>query len=179
MLIFIIMAIQFNSLSQPLIVLLSVPLSVVGVALALVLTGIPFSFMVFIGIVSLTGIVVNDGIVLVDAINQERRTGTPGDQAIRQASLGRFRPVLLTTITTIAGLLPLTLNVTEGGEFWVPLGVAIISGLLVSSALTLFVVPVLYSLLQDASAGGSFAAVRHRLLDLVGGDATRITESGA
>ena len=172
-------ALKWGVLSQPLIVLLSVPLSIVGVALALVLTGIPFSFMVFIGIVSLTGIVVNDGIVLIDAINQERRTGTPVGQAIRQASLGRFRPVLLTTITTIAGLLPLTLNVTEGGEFWVPLGLAIISGLLVSSALTLLVVPVLYSLLQDASAGGSFAAARQQLVDLVGGNGTRTGESGA
>jgi multidrug efflux pump subunit AcrB len=157
LLIFFIMAIQFNSLRQPLIVLLGVPLSVVGVALGLLVTGTPFSFMVFIGIVSLTGVVVNDGIVLVDAINQSRRAGMSLSDAIRDASSRRFRPVLLTTVTTIAGLLPLTLNVASGGEFWVPLGITIISGLLVASGLTLFVVPVLYSILEGPPSSWAWA----------------------
>jgi len=147
LLIYVIMAIQFNSVLQPLVVLFSVPLSVVGVTLGLLLTGLPFSFMVFIGIVSLTGIVVNDGIVMVDSINRLRRAGMPIGDALLRASSSRLRPVLLTTFTTIAGLLPLTLNIVDGGEFWVPLGVAIIAGLIVGSALTLFVVPVSYSLL--------------------------------
>lgn len=148
LLIYVIIAIQFNSLKQPFVVLLSIPLSVVGVTLGLLATGTPFSFVVFIGIVSLTGIVVNDGIVLVDAINRIRRAGMELEAALMAASEERLRPVLLTTVTTIAGLLPLTLNLTSGGEFWVPLGVAIISGLLVASGLTLFVVPVLYSIVE-------------------------------
>jgi multidrug efflux pump subunit AcrB len=152
LLIYVIIAIQFNSLLQPLIVVLTVPLSIVGVTLGLLVTNTPFSFMVFIGVVSLTGIVVNDGIVMVDAINWKRREGTPLREALTVASGERLRPVLLTTVTTVAGLLPLTLNITTGGEFWVPLGVAIISGLLVASGLTLFVVPVLYSLVEAGRA---------------------------
>ncbi len=153
LLIYFIIAIQFDSLRQPLIVMLAVPLAVVGVGLGLLVTGTPFSFVVFIGIVSLTGIVVNDGIVLIDAINRNRRSGMALLDAIRDAAQRRFRPVLLTTVTTIAGLLPLTLNVADGGEFWVPLGITIISGLLVSSILTLFVVPVLYSLFEGPPRG--------------------------
>ncbi len=160
LLIFFIMAVQFNSIVQPLIVLLAIPLSVVGVVLGLLVTGTPFSFMVFIGIVSLTGIVVNDGIVLIDAINQNRREGMPLAHAIRDAALGRFRPVLLTTVTTIFGLLPLTLNIANGSEFWVPLGIAIISGLLVASVLTLVFVPVLYSIVEGTRLGWISPAVR-------------------
>jgi CzcA family heavy metal efflux pump len=163
LLIYVVIAIQFNSLLQPLIVLLSIPLAIVGVSLGLLLTGTPFSFMVFIGVVSLTGIVVNSGIVMIDAINKKRRAGMPVEEAIREASIQRLRPVLLTAVTTVAGLLPLTLNITEGGEFWAPLGVAIISGLLASTALTLFVVPVLYSLLEGRPGRPSLELVRESL----------------
>jgi CzcA family heavy metal efflux pump len=153
LLIFVIMAIQFDSLLQPLIVLLSVPLAVVGVTAGLLVTGTPFSFLVFIGIVSLTGIVVNSGIVLIDTINRRRRAGMPLRDAIREGSLERLRPVLLTAITTIVGLLPLTLGIGGSGDFWRPLGVAIISGLVASTSLTLFVVPVLYALLHRGRSG--------------------------
>jgi HAE1 family hydrophobic/amphiphilic exporter-1 len=118
------------------------------VTAGLIVTATPFSFMVFIGAVSLTGIVVNDGIVLTDAINRARRGGLAIDEAIVTAARTRLRPVMLTTITTVAGLLPLTLNLAGGGEFWTPLGIALISGLVVSSGLTLFIVPVLYSLIE-------------------------------
>ncbi len=154
LLIYIIIAIQFDSLRQPFIVILGIPLALVGVALGLVATATPFSFIVFIGAVSLTGIVVNSGIVLVDAINQNRREGMPLRNAICDGALGRLRPVLLTTLTTAAGLLPLTLNVAEGGEFWAPLGLTIISGLFASTGLTLIVVPVLYSLLEEPPRWG-------------------------
>jgi HAE1 family hydrophobic/amphiphilic exporter-1 len=148
LLIYCIIAVQFNSLRQPVIVLLAAPVALVGVTLGLLATGTPFSFMVFIGIVSLTGIVVNDGIVMIDATNRQRRAGMPLRDAVQAAAEERFRPVVLTTVTTIAGLLPLTLNVAEGSEFWVPLGVAIISGLLAASVLTLFLVPALYLTLE-------------------------------
>lgn len=151
--IYMIIAIQFNSIRQPFIVLITIPLSLIGVVLGLLVTGRPFSFLVFIGIVSLTGIVVNDGIVMVDSINQKRRSGMPLRDAILEAAVGRLRPVILTTLTTIAGLLPLTLGVGDGGEFWVPLGIAIISGILVASSLTLFVIPVLYSLAEEGPEG--------------------------
>ncbi len=157
--IYLIIAIQFNSIKQPFIVLITIPLSLIGVVLGLLVTGYPFSFLVFIGIVSLTGIVVNDGIVMVDSINKKRRSGMLLHDAILSAAVGRLRPVILTTVTTIAGLLPLTLNVAHGGEFWIPLGIAIISGLLVASSLTLFVVPTLYALAE----GGPEDLKRSRL----------------
>lgn len=160
LLIYVIIAIQFDSIRQPLIVLMTIPLSLIGVTLGLLLTGTPFSFIVFIGVVSLTGIVVNDGIVMIDAINRKRRAGMPVHEAIRTAAPDRLRPVVLTTVTTVVGLLPLTLNVARGGEFWVPLGVAIISGLLVASLLTLFVVPVLYELFERGPAAPVPAPVR-------------------
>ncbi len=158
LLIYVVVAIQFDSMRQPLIVLAAIPLSLIGVTLGLLVTRTPFSFMVFIGVVSLTGIVVNDGIVLIDGVNRLRRSGMPLSDAVRRAAESRFRPVLLTTVTTIAGLLPLTLNITEGGEFWVPLGIAVISGMLVSSTLTLFLVPALYLLMEERSRSGRRAA---------------------
>ncbi len=151
--IYVIIAIQFNSIKQPFIVLFTIPLALIGVMAGLLVTQIPFSFVVFIGVVALTGIVVNDGIVMVDAINRKRYAGMPLADAIVTAAQGRLRPVILTTVTTIAGLLPLTIGISDGGEFWIPLGVAIISGLLVASALTLFVVPVLYSIIEDPPHG--------------------------
>lgn len=152
-LIYVIVAVQFNSLRQPFIVLFAIPLSIIGVTLGLLVTGTPFSFMVFIGIVSLTGIVVNDGIVLIDAINRLRRAGMSLLDAVSEAAESRFRPVLLTTITTIAGLLPLTLGIAEGGEFWRPLGITVISGLLVASMMTLFLIPVIYTLIEGPHRG--------------------------
>ena len=175
LLIFSILAIQFDSLRQPCIVMGTVPLALVGVAAGLLVTGTPFSFMVFIGIVSLTGIVVNDGIVLIDAMNRLRRAGMPLAEAIPKAAGSRFRPVLLTTATTIAGLLPLTLNLTSGGEFWVPLGVTIISGLLVASGLTLFLVPALYLLMYR----GKDARRQARRLLAVAAPPRREGEGGA
>jgi len=168
--IYVIISIQFNSIKQPLIVLITIPLSLIGVVCGLVLTNCPFSFVVFIGVVSLTGIVVNDGIVMVDGINRKRRSGMLLVDGILEAAVGRMRPVILTTVTTIAGLLPLTLGVGGGSEFWVPLGISVISGLLVASTLTLFVVPVLYSIveggfgrLEPPSARESAEKARERL----------------
>jgi HAE1 family hydrophobic/amphiphilic exporter-1 len=114
---------------------------------------------------------VNGGIVMVDAINRNRKDGMTVYNAICDAALFRMRPVLLTTVTTIAGLLPLTLNLASGAEFWVPLGVTIISGLLVGSALTLFVVPVLYSLSETPPRGWALA------LEHLSGE-RRVTERG-
>lgn len=146
LLIFTILTIQFNSFRQPLVVLLAIPLALVGAVLGLYLTGVKFGFMATVGIVALVGIVVNDNIVLVDYCNQLRQTGMPRDKAIVEAGLRRLRPILLTTVTTLGGLVPLTLNWSGGGAFWLPLGVTIIFGLGLDSLLTLILVPVIYSL---------------------------------
>jgi multidrug efflux pump subunit AcrB len=139
-----VLVLQFGSLSQPLIIIVAIPLSVVGAVPALLVTGYTFSFTAFIGFTSLVGIVVNNSTILVDYANQLRVEGRTVGAAVRTASEVRFAPIVLTTLTTIGGLLPLTLT---GSSLWSPLGWVIIGGLLVSTALSLLVVPVLYRLL--------------------------------
>ena len=147
-LIFCILTVQFNSFRQPLIVILAIPLALIGAVFGLYITGVKFGFMATVGIVALVGIVVNDNIVLVDYCNQLRRKGISRDEALIEAGLRRLRPILLTTITTLGGLLPLTLDWGGGGAFWLPLGVTIIFGLGIDSLLTLVIVPVIYSLVE-------------------------------
>ncbi len=146
MLISAILVIQFNSFRQALVVLLTVPLSLVGVVFGMLVCGDPFSLASFIGLVALAGIVVNDAIVLVDFANQARRRGMRVRHALIEAGINRLRPVMLTTVTTIGGLLPLFLNLSGGAEFWRPLTGAIIFGLAFATLLTLIVIPVGYSL---------------------------------
>ena len=136
-----ILVMQFNSFRQAAVVMLTVPLSFIGVILGMWITGFPFSLATFIGLVSLTGIVVNDAIVLVDFTNQARSRGLPVKQALVEAGVNRFRPVLLTTLTTCGGLLPLMLNISGGAEFWQPLTGAIVFGLAFATILTLIVIP--------------------------------------
>ncbi|GAB5520825.1 MAG: efflux RND transporter permease subunit [Rhodothermales bacterium] len=141
--IFGVLVLQFRSFSQPMIVFAAIPFAITGAVFALFLTGYSFSFMAFVGLTSLIGIVVNNSIILVDYANQLREQGASIVEAVREASATRFTPILLTTLTTIGGLLPLTL---QNSTLWSPLGWAIIGGLAVSMLLTLFVVPVLYKL---------------------------------
>ena len=148
LLIFSILTVQFGSFRQPLVVLLAVPLGLVGAVFGLYVTGVKFGFMATVGIVALVGIVVNDNIVLVDYCNGLRREGMDRDGALIEAGLRRLRPILLTTVTTLGGLLPLTLNWGGGGAFWKPLGVTIIFGLGLDSLLTLIFVPTIYSLVE-------------------------------
>lgn len=137
----IVLVLKFNSFLQPLIILSSVPLSLVGVAIGLAVCGLQFSVSSMIGVVALAGIVVNDAIVLVDFINRLRGADIPVERAIVFAGQLRLRPIFLTTITTIAGLLPLALNLAGGGEFWQPLTVTIMFGLAFATLLQLFVIP--------------------------------------
>ncbi|MEX2215572.1 MAG: efflux RND transporter permease subunit [Phycisphaeraceae bacterium] len=146
--ILVLLTVQFNSFIQPLIVLLSIPLSLVGVSIGLVLCGFPFSVTVMIGIVALSGIVVNDAIVLVDFINKLSATGIPLRKALIYASQMRMRPIFLTTITTIGGLMPLSLNLSGGGEFWQPLAVTMMFGLGFATLQQLFVIPLLCYMLS-------------------------------
>ncbi|WDI41181.1 efflux RND transporter permease subunit [Bremerella sp. P1] len=145
-LIFAILVYQFASFRQACIVMLTVPLSFVGVVAGMFISDFPFSLATFIGLVSLTGIVVNDAIVVVDFINQGRKRGLKVRDAIIEAGINRLRPVMLTTATTIGGLLPLFLNLSGGAEFWQPLTGAVIFGLAFATILTLLVIPVAYSL---------------------------------
>lgn len=142
--IFAILVLQFKSFLQPLIIFSSIPFAMAGSVVGLYLTGWSFSMMAFIGLISLFGIVVNNAIILIDTTNQNLSVGQNKQEAILNASSTRFTPILLTTLTTIGGLLPLTLF---GGGLWQPLGVVIISGLFVSAISSFLLVPVLTELL--------------------------------
>lgn len=161
-LIFFVLTAQFDSFKQPLVILFTVPLSIIGVVTGLSLTRLSFSFMAFVGVVALVGIVVNDGIVLVDFINQRRRRGADLISAIFEAGPRRLRPVILTTVTTIGGLLPITLNLGGGGKFWAPLGVSIIFGLLFATLLTLVMVPSVYSIFERRAYKEALAKLRSK-----------------
>jgi multidrug efflux pump subunit AcrB len=140
--IFAVLVLQFRSLLQPLIVFSAIPFAFMGSILFLYLTGWSFSFFAFVGFTSLVGIVVNNSIILVDFTNQLMREGVAKREAISQAAQTRFTPILLTSLTTILGLLPLTLGNTS---LWSPLGWTIIGGMVVSTFLVLVIVPILYS----------------------------------
>jgi len=139
--IFAVLVLQFRSLMQPLIIFSAIPMAITGSFIALYLTGWSFSFFAFVGFISLVGIVVNNSIILVDYTNQLIREGKDKVSAIRQAAERRFTPIMLTTLTTILGLIPLTFS---GTSLWSPLGWTLIGGLISSMLLTLLVVPVLY-----------------------------------
>jgi multidrug efflux pump subunit AcrB len=141
--IFGVLVLQFRSYKQPLIVFTAIPLAIIGSIFALLVTGYSFSFTAFIGLTSLVGIVINNSIILVDYTNQLRAEGKEMIEALKIAGETRFTPIVLTTATTVGGLLPLTL---AGGSLWAPMGWTIIGGLLVSTFLTLIIVPVMYKL---------------------------------
>lgn len=166
-LILMILIAQFNSVVLPFIIMLAVGLSMIGVLLGLIVTRTPFSLFTFIGVISLAGIVVNNNIVLIDYVQQLRQRGLDKHDAIIEAGATRLRPVLLTAMTTVLGLIPLTFGInidfiglltelrpdfrigSENTQFWGPMGTTIIAGLTFATFLTLVIVPVLYSLLDS------------------------------
>jgi hydrophobic/amphiphilic exporter-1 (mainly G- bacteria), HAE1 family len=158
-LVYLVMASQFESLIHPFVILFTVPLALVGAVLALFVTGTTVNVVAFIGAIMLVGIVVNNAILLVDLINQLRMEGMEKTAAILEAGRSRLRPILMTTLTTVLGLLPMAIGVGEGAEVRTPMAITVIGGLLVSMLLTLVVIPVVYSLLDrkrwPAEAAGS------------------------
>ena len=152
---YLVMAAQFESLLHPLIILAAVPFGLVGVVLALAIFAVPVSAIALIGVVMMAGIVVNNAIVLVDYVNQLRRRGMDPRTAIQQAAVTRLRPILMTTATTVLGLMPLALQVGQGWELRQPLAVTVIGGLLFSTLITLVLIPTLYSLVDSRLAGRS------------------------
>ena len=147
-LVYLVMASQFESLIHPLVILFTIPLALVGAVLALFLTGTTVNVVALIGVIMLAGIVVNNAIVLVDLINQLRASGTEKIEAIMEAGRARLRPILMTTLTTALGLLPMAIGFGEGAEVRTPMAITVIGGLLISTLLTLVVIPLVYSLLD-------------------------------
>ncbi|NQV41015.1 MAG: efflux RND transporter permease subunit [Candidatus Marinimicrobia bacterium] len=150
LLVFMVMASQFESLIHPLVIMVTIPLALIGVVIGFLISGVTISLTSFIGFILLTGIVVNNGIVLVDYINQLRRKGIEATAAIIEGGSTRLRPVLITALTTIFGMLPMVLDSSEGAKMRAPMAITVIGGLTAATFLTLFVVPSLYSLLADA-----------------------------
>ena len=149
-LVYLVMASQFESLLHPFVILFTIPMGLIGAVWALLITGISLNAVAIIGLILLAGIVVNNAIVLVDAINQARCTGLEKLEAIIVAGQTRLRPILITSISTILGLVPMALALGEGAEIRRPMAVTIIGGMLVATFMTLIVIPVLYSLLDRA-----------------------------
>jgi len=148
-LVYMVMAAQFESLLHPFVVMFSVPFAFIGVIWALYFGGYTLSMVVFLGAMLLVGVVVNNAIVLVDYTNILRARGRTMQEAVREAGRDRLRPVLMTAITTIVGLWPMAFKQGQGAEVWNPLGVTILSGLTVSTLITLVLVPVMYSIFES------------------------------
>ena len=146
-LVYLVMASQFESLKMPLIIMLSIPFAFSGVAVALFISGASLSLIAAIGAVMLIGIVVKNAIVLVDFINLTRDRGVELYEAVIISGRSRLRPVLMTSATTILGMLPLAISPGEGSELWSPMGIAVIGGLVFSTMVTLILVPVGYVLM--------------------------------
>ena len=152
------MAVQYESLRNPAVILLSVPFALVGVTLGLFATGLPLSMAVWLGVIMLIGIVVNNAIVLVEFIELMRARGRTVGQAILDGAQLRLRPILMTTITTVVGMLPLALGLGEGSEMLQPLAVTIVAGLSFSMLVSLILVPAMYVMLHRRDVAVTAAA---------------------
>jgi len=150
--IYLILASLFGSFLQPLAIMIALPLSFIGVALALLITKGTISVMAMIGIIMLMGLVTKNGILLIDFANQQREGGSSRTDALLTAARIRLRPIIMTTVAMIFGMIPLALALGEGAEQRAPMAHAVIGGLITSTILTLFVVPVVYTLLDDLAA---------------------------
>ncbi len=160
LLVFAILATQFKSYIQPLIVMTTIPFAFIGVIFGLLVTRLPFSINTLVAIVALVGVVVNDSLVLVDFVNRERERGINRWQSLINGGSIRLRPIILTTITTIIGLMPMIIAPGDAGRDWRPMAVAIAFGLAFATILTLFVIPVIYSIVD--SVGGSMGISRFK-----------------
>ncbi len=167
--VYLVMASQFESLLHPFVILFTIPLSLVGAVLALWLTRSPVSVVVFIGLILLVGLVVKNAIILIDKVNQLREEGVAKRQALIEGARSRLRPIMMTTLCTLFGFLPLAIAVGDGAEVRSPMAITVIGGLLVSTLLTLVVIPVVYDLL-DRRADAYYVARGARTRATVDGD---------
>ncbi len=151
LLVYMIMASQFESFLHPFVIMFTIPLALIGVVLALLITGKTISLISLIGFIMLGGIAVNNGIVMVDYINQLRQRGMEKKEAILEGCAVRLRPVLITAMTTIMGMVPMALSASAGSEMRSPMAVSVIGGLIATTFLTLFIIPVLYSFFEKVS----------------------------
>jgi HAE1 family hydrophobic/amphiphilic exporter-1 len=186
-LVYVIMASQFESLVYPLIILVSIPLAFVGVVVVLLLLDMPLSVIVFLGAIMLAGIVVNNAIVLVDYVNQLKQRGHETAAALELAGTVRLRPILMTTLTTVLGLIPMAMGLGDGAEIRQPMAVTVIAGLSVSTVLTLIVIPTLYQFVDRLTGAGTVLTPAEQLdaelaavdPDLLMSEALELAQTGA
>jgi multidrug efflux pump subunit AcrB len=159
--IFTLLAIPFRSYSQPLIVMSAIPFGLIGAVLGHIVMGLNLSMLSLFGMVALTGVVVNDSLIMIDLINRERSTGVPIDTAIRDSGARRFRPILLTTLTTFLGLTPMIFETSRQAQFLIPMAVSLGFGVIFATAITLILVPTEYRILEDIKGwfGGAEEAI--------------------
>jgi HAE1 family hydrophobic/amphiphilic exporter-1 len=147
-LVYIVMATQFESLAYPFIIMFTIPFAMSGVFMALWISSTPLSLIALIGAIMLVGIVTKNGIVMVDYMNLLVERGSNVADAVIAGGKSRLRPVLMTSLTTILGMVPMAMGIGEGSETWQPMGISVVGGLLVSTFLTLFIVPALYAMME-------------------------------
>lgn len=162
LLVFIVMASQFESFTMPFVIMFSIPFAFTGVILALLITSTTLSIIAALGAVLLIGIVVKNGIVLVDFTNLMRDRGLKLNEAITVAGKSRLRPVLMTAFTTILGMLPLALSTGEGSELWRPMGITVIGGLIFSTIVTMVIIPVIYGFLARSGERNKINRLRKK-----------------
>ena len=153
---FVLLTLEFKAYVQPLLIMFIIPFGMIGAVLGHAVMGLPLTLFSFFGLVALTGVVVNDSIVLIDFINQRVRAGMPVDEALLDAGQRRFRPVLLTSATTIAGLAPILLENSFQAQVLIPMATSLSFGLMVSTGLVLMQVPVFYRIYIDLMYLGGF-----------------------
>ena len=164
MLVYVVMASQFESFSKPFIIMMSIPFALTGVVLALMLTGESLDMVGSLGVVLLIGIVVKNGIVLIDYINLMRERGVELNEAIAISGQSRLRPVMMTAFTTILGMIPMATSKSEGSELWTTMGIVVIGGLLISTLVTMIVVPTLYGWMERKGEQEKQAKMREKFV---------------
>ncbi len=152
-LVFVVMAIQFNSIKHPFIILMIIPLTITGVLIGLFLTQKELNILSAIGVIMLIGIVINNGILLIDRVRQFREQGIGAADALVQAGKERIRPIFMTTCTTVGGMLPLAMATGTSSDYQSPLAIVLISGLLFSTLITLVLIPAIYLAFEDMGGG--------------------------
>ena len=166
-LVYMVMTVQFESFFHPFVIMFSLPTTVVGVLVGLFVTNQTLSIPAFIGLIMLSGIVVNNGIILVSYINILREKGHDRHRAIIEAGRSRLRPILMTTLTTVLAMIPLALGIGEGAETQMPMAIVVIFGLLFSTVFTLVLVPVMYIILDNLTKRiGSFSWKRKKAVEI-------------
>jgi HAE1 family hydrophobic/amphiphilic exporter-1 len=151
LLVYMVMASQFESFVHPFVIMFTIPLCAIGIAAGLLISGTPVNLAVWVGVIILAGIAVNNGIVMIDYVNQLRRKGVESREAVLQGSVTRLRPVLATALTTILGMLPMAFSTSAGAEMRAPMAICVAGGLTATTFLTLFIVPIIYSLVNKIS----------------------------